>query len=68
VSLGLDQSPLALLENATPAHKSAGLAFLLSLIVPGAGQMYCGKTGRGGFTLALFVAAIGLTTLGFGLG
>jgi TM2 domain-containing membrane protein YozV len=68
VSLGLDQSPLALPENATPAHKSAGLAFVLSLIVPGAGQMYCGKTGRGGFTLALFVAAIGLTTLGFGLG
>ena len=68
MSLGLDQSPLASLDNAAPAHKSAGLAFLLSLIVPGAGQMYCGKTGRGGITLALFVAALGLTTLGFGLG
>lgn len=68
MSLGLDQSPLALTENVTPAHKSAGLAFFLSLIVPGAGQMYCGKTGRGGITLALFVAAIGLMTVGFGLG
>jgi hypothetical protein len=32
-------------------HKSAGLAFLLSLIVPGAGQLYCGKSFRGGLTL-----------------
>lgn len=32
-------------------HKSAGLAFLLSLILPGAGQFYCGKTFRGRLTL-----------------
>lgn len=32
-------------------HKSAGLALLLSLILPGAGQLYCGKSFRGGVTL-----------------
>ena len=33
-----------------PRHKSAGLAFVLSLLVPGVGQLYCDKTGRGGMT------------------
>ena len=32
-------------------HKSAGLAFLLSLFLPGAGQLYCGKRFRGLVTL-----------------
>jgi TM2 domain-containing membrane protein YozV len=31
------------------------LAFLLSLLVPGAGQFYCGKTTRGGFTLGFWI-------------
>jgi len=34
-------------------RKSAGLALLLSLILPGAGQFYCGKSVRGGVTLCL---------------
>ena len=41
-----------------PRHKSAGLAFLLSLLVPGAGQFYCGKNGRGGMTLAFWLLGL----------
>jgi hypothetical protein len=41
-----------------PRHKSAGLAFALSLLVPGIGQLYCGKTGRGGMTLAFWLLAL----------
>jgi TM2 domain-containing membrane protein YozV len=44
-----------------PVRKSAGLAFLISLLVPGAGQMYCGKIARGGTTLAFFVLSVVLT-------
>ena len=40
--------------------KSSGLAFLLSLVLPGAGQLYCGKIKRGVWTVILFsVAATG---------
>lgn len=35
-------------------EKSAGIAVLLSLIIPGAGQMYAGKVGRG---VALLILA-----------
>jgi hypothetical protein len=65
VSLGLDQSPLALPDNARPTHKSAGLAFLVSLIVPGAGQMYCGKTARGVLTLVFFLGGVALSIAAF---
>ena len=41
-----------------PRHKSAGVAFLLSLLVPGAGQFYCGKNGRGGMTLAFWLLGL----------
>ena len=41
-----------------PRHRSAGLAFGLSLLVPGLGQFYCGKTGRGGVTLAFWLLAL----------
>ncbi len=41
-----------------PRHKSAGLAFMLSLLVPGAGQFYCGKNGRGGMTLAFWLLGL----------
>lgn len=46
-------------------RKSAGLAFLISLLVPGAGQMYCGKIARGGTTLAFFVLSVVVTVVGF---
>lgn len=38
--------------------KSALLAFLLSLLLPGAGQLYCEKVKRGLWTMGLFLAAI----------
>ena len=65
MSLGLDQPSGASAVDVQPVHKSAGLAFLISLIVPGAGQMYCGKTARGGMTLAFFVLSVILTVVGF---
>ena len=34
-----------------PVPKSPFVAFLLSLVFPGAGQIYCGKTSRGLWTL-----------------
>jgi TM2 domain-containing membrane protein YozV len=37
-----------------PKPKDSTLAFLLSLVVPGAGQMYCGEARRGGLTLFFF--------------
>jgi hypothetical protein len=48
VSLGLTgQNPFSPYLP-PPVHKSAGLAFGLSTLIPGAGQFYCGKVGRGG--------------------
>jgi hypothetical protein len=44
-----------------PVPKSSLLAFLLSLALPGAGQIYCGKTSRGLWTLAIFLPALALT-------
>ena len=39
-------------------QKSAGLAFLLSLLIPGAGQFYCGKTARGWIVLGIWLFAM----------
>ena len=58
VSLGLNLSEPAGAFVPEPRHKSAGLAFGLSLLVPGAGQFYCGKMGRGGMTLAFWLLAL----------
>src|SRR5215469_1651865 len=44
-----------------PVPKSPLLAFLVSLIFPGAGQIYCGKTSRGLWTLAFFLPALATT-------
>jgi TM2 domain-containing membrane protein YozV/TPR repeat protein len=41
-----------------PIHKSAGLAFGLSALIPGAGQIYCGKKGRGGLTLGFWLLGL----------
>jgi TM2 domain-containing membrane protein YozV len=60
VSLGLglnDNLPVGALVP-EPRHRSAGLAFGLSLLVPGLGQFYCGKTGRGGMTLGFWLLAL----------
>lgn len=57
MSLGLNDNLLVGAFAPEPRHKSAGLAFALSLIIPGAGQFYCGKTWRGGLTLAFWLLA-----------
>src|SRR6516164_5329675 len=41
-----------------PVPKNPAIAFLLSLIFPGAGQFYCGKTSRGLWTLAIFFSSL----------
>jgi TM2 domain-containing membrane protein YozV len=64
VSLGLnDPAPFGAF---TPEHrhKSAGLAFGLSVLIPGAGQLYCGKLGRGAMTLGFWVLGLGLALSG----
>jgi hypothetical protein len=58
VSLGLNLNQPIGAFVPVPRHKSAGVAFLLSLLVPGAGQFYCGKNGRGGMTLAFWLLAL----------
>jgi TM2 domain-containing membrane protein YozV len=58
VSLGLNLNQPVGAFVPEPRHKSAGLAFLLSLLVPGAGQFYCGKNGRGGMTLAFWLLGL----------
>src|SRR5580765_3014 len=57
VSLGLTPRP-AFGQFSEPRHKSAGLAFVLSLLIPGSGQLYCGRGARGAITLAFFVLGI----------
>ena len=44
-----------------PVTKNPAIAFLLSLIFPGAGQFYCGKLSRGLWILAIFFLGIGAT-------
>jgi TM2 domain-containing membrane protein YozV len=58
VSLGLNLNQPIGAFVPEPRHKSAGLAFLLSLLIPGAGQFYCGKNGRGGMTLAFWLLGL----------
>ena len=58
LNLGLnDDRPVGAFVPQTP-HKSAGLAFLLSLLLPGAGQFYCGKMGRGWITLGFWLLGL----------
>jgi len=61
VSLGLNLDQPSGTFVPEPRHKSAGLAFVLSLLVPGAGQFYCGKTARGAMTLAFWLLALVVT-------
>jgi TM2 domain-containing membrane protein YozV len=55
-SLGLSaNAPLA---PSPPQATSPAMAFVISLLLPGGGQLYCGKGGRGTITLALFFSAL----------
>ena len=52
-----DPAPLSLYQPQQPAKpKSAALAFVLSLVVPGSGQIYSGRETAGAVTLAFFAA------------
>ena len=58
MSLGLNlNQPIGALVP-EPRHKSAGRAFGLSLLLPGLGQFYCGKNGRGAMTLAFWLLGL----------
>jgi TM2 domain-containing membrane protein YozV len=63
VSLGLDQGLSFGALAPEPPHKSAGTAFLLSLLLPGSGQLYCGKRPRGFTTLGFWSIGV-LATFG----
>ncbi len=63
ISLGLNSDPLTGALAPKKPHKSAGLAFLLSLIIPGSGQMYCGMP-RGFTILGVWVVSVLLTAFG----
>ena len=43
-----------------PEPKDPAAAFLISLVIPGMGQLYCGERGRGIRTLALFGLCVAL--------
>jgi TM2 domain-containing membrane protein YozV len=60
LSLGLTQASTAPSPTFAPqpVPKNPAIAFLLSLIFPGAGQFYCGKTSRGLWTLAIFFSSL----------
>jgi len=58
VSLGLNQELSFGALAPERRHKSAGLAFLLSLLIPGTGQLYCGKIPRGLTTLGFWIAGV----------
>lgn len=58
MSLGLNDNPSLGALAPEPRHKSAGRAFALSLLIPGLGQLYCGKTASGGMTLAVWLLGL----------
>ena len=64
-----DEKPLLLsLREPTalppqPKPRSPGLAFLMSLLLPGAGQLYCGKWRRGILTAVFFLAGLAIAVL-----
>ena len=64
MSLGLSQTPYFESWTPEPRHKSAGLAFLLSLLLPGVGQLYCNKIPRGFTTLGFFAGSVALVFAG----
>lgn len=51
-------TPVAPAPAAEKDRKSPGAAFLLSLLLPGAGHLYCGKARNGLVTLAAFIGAV----------
>ena len=60
MSLGIDNDTEAEAQAQAAWHRSAGLAFVLSLVLPGAGQFYCRKNARGWVTLGFWLLGIAL--------
>jgi TM2 domain-containing membrane protein YozV len=58
LSLGLNDNLAVGASAPEPRHKSAGLAFGLSFLIPGLGQFYCGKTVRGGMTFGFWLLGL----------
>jgi len=56
----------ALEPPAPPRPKRAWLAFVLSLVVPGSGQMYAGRVNQGVCTLLVFALSLLVTIAAFG--
>ena len=65
MSLGVDQQ-VPVIETPGRRRKSAGIAFVLSLFIPDAGQVYDGKVGRGLITFLIFALALWVI-IGLGL-
>jgi hypothetical protein len=47
-----------------PRHKSPPIALVLSLLLPGAGHLYCGKRSTGVWTMVFFVIAVAVAVFG----
>lgn len=58
MSLGLNDNPPLGALAPEPRHKSAGTAFALSFLIPGTGQLYCGKNASGGMTLGFWLLGL----------
>jgi TM2 domain-containing membrane protein YozV len=57
-----DPAPLSAYQPTPPEKlKNAALSFVLSLVLPGSGQMYAGRTTAGAVTLAFFGAGVALS-------
>jgi len=57
-----DPAPLSAYQPQPPEKpKNAALAFVLSLVLPGAGQLYAKRETAGSVTLLFFVGAVGLS-------
>jgi hypothetical protein len=52
-------------QTVTAPQKDAGVATLLSVVIPGAGQLYAEETGRG---LAFMFGTVAFVTLGYEIG
>jgi TM2 domain-containing membrane protein YozV len=58
LNLGLSNPGLVGAFVPPTPHKSAGRAFAFSLLLPGLGQLYCGKKARGWVTLACWLLGL----------
>lgn len=65
--LRLSERPVSSAPALVPQEKDPGLAFLMSLLLPGLGQLYCGKRSRAVWTLVFFAAGLAAFIFGWKL-